>query len=304
VICDSQAQLIVGNQGWTDKGALWTFDIANRREGRIEIEDSQYLPLRKGKDDFFRLIHHESSNQKISIRHIADPGAELASVSLERGCVKFTGNIELWRHVDPAAIIQTPSGARLLLIDAPHERTFDLDLSWYNSTNYDLGYQGLVDCISIPAIGRIVVSVQRSSELVIIDPDHNRRVGSLRLADRGGNPSLRSLTSTCFLATDYDTICSVDAQTQTVLKIACLQEAASGMRQFIGDFDVGPTAYAVARPFSGDVVLLDAESLRIVDRAEIGGQPLQLCLLPGRTVITRDWQSGRVAIGEFRKLPA
>ena len=302
MIFDPDGHLIVGNEGWVDEGALWTFDLRTRTESRIAVAGSKYLSLRKGEHGLFRLVHHHSTDQRISIRRIVEPDIELASISLQNGKALFLGNSDLWKFVEPSAICNSSSGQRLILIDGNHQKISDLDLTWYNSENYDLLYQGLTDSLSIKSIERVIVSVQRSSKLVIIDTEGNSQIDSAQLMDRGGNPTLLMRTSTDFLASDYDTLCRVDCRSFTVLKSARLQGAAQkNSHQFIGEFDVGNEAIAVSRPFSSDVILVDPENFDTIGRVEIGGQPLLVCLISNSEVVTRDWKTGRVSIGEFRK---
>src|SRR5689334_462086 len=101
--------------GWIDKGALWTYSVRNQQENRIPVEGSKFLNLRTGANGFFRLVHHQSPDQAVSIRHTREPKVELASVRLKEGRALFGGDVELWRHVDPAAIIMTDSGQKAVL---------------------------------------------------------------------------------------------------------------------------------------------------------------------------------------------
>jgi len=299
MIFDATANLVVGNMGWVDKGALWAFDPVRCAETTITVEGAQYLSLRAGAKGLFRLVHHRSPNQTISIRSVARPDVELASVEMVRSEPNFIGDLSFWQHVDPAAIIATERGQRLVLIDAGRQRVVDLELALYSNGNYDLGYQGLTDCMTI---GRehVIVSVQRSSELVVIDLDRNARVGAIPLAGRGGNPMLSKRTQRDFLASDYDTLCRVDAQSLKALNCRRLQEgSAMNSRQFIGDYDLGWDSCVVARPFSGDVLRLDSESFDEIGGTSVSGQPLAICSISNTQVVTRDWKSGRAAVSEL-----
>ena len=299
MIFDANAQLVVGNLGWVDKGALWTFNVRSQQETRIPVEGAKFLSLRAGANGFFRLIHHQSSDQAVSIRHVRAPHIELASVRLVQGRATFFGEVDLWRHVDPAAIITSDFGQKAILIDAARLRVTDLDLTWFTSENYDLGYQGLVDSIALRSSDNIIISVQRSSTLVVIDQSRNERVGSIALANRRGNPQLQLRNDTDLFASDYDTLCRIDTQSLVVLSSVRLQAAAGNTQQFIGDYEVTPGKLVVARPFSGDVLLLDPDDFRAVGQAQVGGQPLAVCMLSDQRVITRDWKTGRVAISQF-----
>ena len=300
MILDATTQTIVGNMGWVDKGALWTFDVQKQTEGHVPVPGARFLSLRAAANGIFRLVHHHSSDQAVSIRHLGEPDVELASIRFDRGRARFLGETELWRLVEPAVIMKANSQTKLMLIDPLRLRVVDLDLSWFTNANYDLGYQDLVDCITIAAADRMIVSVQRSSELVVIDLERNERIGSIQLAGRGGNPSLQMRPEGDFLASDYDTLCRVDPGSSSVLKAVRLQGAAgTNTQQFIGDYEIGPVTGVVARPFSGDVLLVDSENFDVLARAAIDGQPLAVCRVSESRVVTRDWKTGRVGIGEF-----
>ena len=65
MIFDPESNLVVGNSGWIDKGALWTFDLANREEKTIAVEGAKNLTLRAGDEGLFRLVHHGCPNQTV-----------------------------------------------------------------------------------------------------------------------------------------------------------------------------------------------------------------------------------------------
>lgn len=300
MIYDSTTDTVVGNLGWVDRGSLWVF---NPREGSatlLPIEGASYLSLRGGPNGLFRVVHHHSSDLGVSVRHAARPEIELASIRVDRGEPQFAGNSALWAEVDPSAIIQTRAGPRLIWIDGASERVAALDLSWFNSSTYDLDYQGLVDCLSLPGTGLVAVSVQRSSELVLIDPTANARVGQISLAGRGGNPSLTPLPGTDLLASDYDSLCVVNLKTNAVRSSALIQAPPGpNSQEFIGHYDVRNAVCAVARPFSGDVLLLDLATFEVRARAPVEGQPLAVCMISESEFVTRDWKTGSVGLGRF-----
>jgi hypothetical protein len=212
------------------------------------------------------------------------------------------GDSQLWDQVDQSVFVQTDIGPRIFWIDVANKEVFDLDLSWYNSNNYDLIYQGIVDCIALPEVGLVAVAVQRSSELILIDPRQNLRIGAITLAGRDGNPTLSRRSATEFIASDYDCLCLVDAKTGAVRCSAVLQEPGpENTRQFIGDYDSQDTSCAVARPFSGDVLLLDLTTLAERTRAAVSGQPLEICMTSDSGFVTRDWKTGEVETGQFHE---
>jgi hypothetical protein len=300
MIYDAAAQTVVGNLGWVDKGALWLFELQTRTESRLVVEGAGFLSLRAGQNGLFRLVHHQSADCAVSIRSTREPDVELASIRVESGHPRFFGNLDLWRFVEPAVVLVTGDWQRLFLIDAPGEQLIDLDLSWFTEADYDLGYQALTDCLSLADADRIVVSVQRSSKLVVIDSQRNERVGSIMLAGRGGNPQLRQHSDVEFVASDYDTLCLVDTKKLELTDATRLQEAdASNKQQFIGDYDLGSATCAVARPFSSDVLLLDLPHFNVLSRVPVAGQPLAVCMTSKSHFLARDWHTGHPEVGEF-----
>ena len=199
---------------WVDHGALWCCDLGTNIERRIAVPAVRYVSVRRHAEGLLRVIHH-GEQDAVSIRACAAPDLELASLHSEESGWRFQGDSALWGET--LALLMKASSARteLLLIDGSTEAVRSLDLSWFKAENYDLGCQGLVDCLALPDAGVVVVSVQRSSELVLIDPDRNARTGTIQLGARGGNPELRSLSRDRFLASDYDTLCLVDGASRS-----------------------------------------------------------------------------------------
>ena len=225
---------------------------------------------------------------------------ELASLRPDRDGWSFHGDSALWGEHLALLMVSASGRPDLLLVDGPAETVQRLDLSWFDDENYDRGYQGLVDCLALPAAGVVVVSVQRSSDLVLIDLEQNARVGSIRLAGRGGNPELRGWSGTEFFASDYDSLCLVDGQARRAKCSSVLQPAAPlNSNQFTGDYDLAETTCVVARPFSGDVLHLEIGSFVELGRAPVPGQPFSVCMTSNRSFLTRDWKTGKLEAGEF-----
>jgi hypothetical protein len=296
---DPATNTAFGSLGWVDHNTVWCWDAGRSHERRIAVPGARHVSVRRHADGLLRLIHH-GEEAVASIRSCADPEVELASLRPTPEGWRFHGDSALWG--DSLALLMMSASGRpeLLLVNGPAGTARSLDLSWFNDENYDRGYQGLVDCVALPEAGVVVVSVQRSSELVLIDPERNAMVGSIQLADRGGNPTLRRWSSTKFFASDYDSLCLVDAVSRGARCSGVLQPAAPPhTNQFTGDYALGETTCVVARPFSGDVLQLGLEDFAVIGRAEVPGQPLSVCMTSGRAFLTRDWQTGKLESGEF-----
>ena len=129
---------------------------------------------------------------------------------------------------------------------------------------------------------------------MIYDWDSRSVVGHIELSERRGNPSLRYRTDGEIWADDYDTLLTIDAVDLTKTRETRLQDASAGTRQFIGSwsFNSDRSLCAVGRPFSGDVIALDADSFELRYHAALGRQPLGVALLADWQVYARDWKSG------------
>jgi len=288
-----------GNLGWVDGGALWCWDLAAGEEYLIAVPDARRLSVRRHAEGLIRLIHH-GDEAVASVRACADPETELAGLYPDRGSWRFRGESALWG--DPIALLMKSASGRteLLLVDGPAERVRSLDLSWFNDENYDRGYQGLVDCLALPGDGLVAVSVQRSSELILIDPDRNAPVATIQLAGSYGNPALRLWSETEFIASDYDSLCLVDCVSLKARCSAVLQPAAPpNTKQFTGGYDFHGSTCVVARPFSGDVLRLRVEDFSVTGRAPVQGQPLSVCMTLDKSFLTRDWRTGKLEVGQF-----
>src|SRR5262245_20582130 len=126
--------IAVDNVGWSDHGALWIYDFQRETQTQIPITGSKYLSLAQGKGDLFRVLHHGGPGSAISIRSFNRPDIELATVrSNGDGTFAFAGDFSLWAAVESAAILNTDTGQRLVVVDAPSREVRALTLDWYNA---------------------------------------------------------------------------------------------------------------------------------------------------------------------------
>lgn len=291
------------NLGWADNGYLWVYSLEKGTSDTFRLNSSNYLKLIPGCNDFFATISFPSRGQfEVTANHHSNPQKIISRVSAQliesapdsTPQIAFEGDRSVWEQLPKAYIVNGYDDFRLLLIRGHGD--YDLQkFEWYDDS-YDKGYQGIVGVTDIPNSQNLIVSIQRDSNPVLYDPIGERAIRKLTLADRYGNPSffLRA-TANEFWVSDYDTIVKLDAKTLDVKGLLLLQEASSSMsRLFIGSFcfDESERRCLVARPFSGDAVLLDADSLHIIGTQKLGKQPLDIALLADGTVIARDWKTG------------
>ncbi|MCL2464721.1 MAG: hypothetical protein FWF28_06605 [Micrococcales bacterium] len=140
-------------------------------------------------------------------------------------------------------------------------------LDWFDTVASDPGYQSVIAVAAVPDADELVFGLQRSSDLVVTnrdDPAHPRLVS---MADGYGNavPMLGRLQPALW-AVDYDTLVRIDRRDWAVTAAVRLQSAPKGTRRFVGSpwLPTDESLILVPRPGSGDVVVVDPDTLAIM----------------------------------------
>jgi len=295
--------------GWVDHDGLWRFNVASGETDTIPLRTGgRYSSLHYLGSDRFAVAHHFDGRRfEVSVRSLSSPGDVLAHAVLEDGENSVAGEPAAWSGV-PLLYVEylhfAPWNDFVLLKISPSTGKADVQrLQWYDDS-YDKGYQGVIDVLALPDGTCALVSVQRSSRLILHDQETGTQKRSIDLGGRGGNPrlALRELGKEVW-ASDYDTLVVLGTADWQVLRSARLQNAFAGTQQFIGDFSFAAdqARCAVARPFNGDVVAVDLASLRITSSAKLGRQPLEAIALPGGKIVARDWKTGDLLLGTLER---
>jgi hypothetical protein len=310
MLTNASENLVISHLGWVDGGGLWTFRAGEQRARRLPLGDAKYLTLHLGTDDHFSVVHHgDGSRVEITVHHFDDAGVPLGRAVVEAEGSTVSGAQSIWSHVQTnyTAYCKNSLGSDYALVRVdPIERSVSLqNFAWYDG-EYDKGYQGIVGVTEIPGDSLLLISVQRDSRLVLYDPLAQTRRGLVRLAARAGNPSLffRRRANELW-AVDYDTIVKLDPASWRVLAARRLQRGNwQGANQFIGDawFNRDETMCVVARPCSGDVIVVDLEHVKPRFRCKTGQQPLEAAVLADGAMVARDWQTGELLRGHLRKV--
>jgi hypothetical protein len=309
MIANAGRTILISSMGWVDHDSLWIYDLPGREESRVSLgSGAKYLSLHSSSPSHFAVGHHfDGARFEITVHLFSEPKQPVARGVITQTDNRLSGGANAWRQVPRLyiAYLRFPPWEDfvLLLISPSTGRLEAQRLEWYDD-KYDKGYQGIVDVLEIPGEDAALVSVQRSSQLVMHDLATGKKTRSLNLAGRGGNPRLYFRASAGEIwASDYDTMVVVNAKNWEVMKRARLQRALTGTQQFIGDYSFAPDeeACVVARPFNGDVVGIDPSSLRIKHRAKLGKQPLEVALLTGGDVLARDWKTGEALCGKLER---
>lgn len=302
VILNSDRTQAVSTLGWVDKGSLWMTSVDEESPRTVVLSDANYLSVFAGEKDHFAVVHHwDGGRLEISAHAYSNPQAVISRLSLREAISGIPSRVEILREGDlrvwddlPGAFTGYAFGEyRLILTRHPGEEDVQT-LSWFDDS-YDKAYQGIVGVAEVPDSSLLIIAIQRDSHPVLYDPESQKAVRKLNLADRGGNPEFQLLAAAHeFWTADYDAIVKLDGRTLKVKGIQMVQAAHQGTRQFIGNFcfDSGQDLCFIARPFSGDAVILDANSMTEMSRIMLGRQPLDIAVLADRKLVARDWKTG------------
>ncbi|HMZ52247.1 MAG TPA: hypothetical protein PK988_08265, partial [Candidatus Sumerlaeota bacterium] len=163
-------------------------------------------------------------------------------------------------------------------------------------------YQSLFDVTALPNASHVLVSMQRSSTIVVHDPFTGHPREQFQLADRGGNPVLTVVGNELWTI-DYDTFVAVDLSSRQATTKLLLQAGLNNGSQFAGKlFYWKPYHKAVIpRPFSGDVVILDEKHTAIESGVKLGREPLECVVTREGRIVARDWKTGHWLEGNISK---
>jgi hypothetical protein len=303
MITDRDRTIVLSSLGWVDGDAIWCYDVASGATRSIaQNTGARYTSIHGSDAERFVAVHHfDGARFMASVCLFSAPEVTVASASYESGRTSITGPAASWNglpHLFVCYLAAPWNDFVLIKIESGHVHIQRLE--WYDAS-YDKGYQGLVDVIALADPQHALISVQRSSELVLHDFETGKAARTISLGAQHGNPklSLRNGGREVW-ATDYDTLVVVDTQSWRVVRRKRLQSASAGSGQFIGDYSFSVDGMCcVARPYSGDVVAVD-ERLRIRKSAKVGRQPQEAVELSNGDVIARDWKTGDLLRGRMQ----
>jgi hypothetical protein len=309
MISNPERTVLVSSVGWVDHDFLWRYDVRTSTVERISLgTGARYLSLDSSGAGRFSVVHHfDGARLELTVHSFSNPKDVLARASVNSREKKLDGDAADWGDI-PLLYVDyldfAPWKDFILLKISPSIGRIDVQrLEWYDET-FDKGYQGVIDVLELPGEDCALVSVQRSSQLVLHDLETGMKKGAIDLGGRGGNPKLQLRKGGAEIwASDYDTLVVIQREGWRIIRRARLQGAGPGAQQFIGDFSFAPDedSCVVARPFSGDVVGIDSVTLKIKRAAKLGRQPLEVIALPRGEVVARDWKTGDVLRGKLER---
>ena len=300
MIASRDRTIVLSSLGWVEGDAIWCLDVASGQVRTIpQNTGARFTSLHSAYTERFVAVHHfDGARFLASVGLFSAPEVTACTAAYENGRSSLAGNAAAWDGLPKLFIqyLKEPWNDYVLVSVTP-AGAFVQRLEWYDSS-YDKEYQSVLDVSALPNPRYALVSVQRSSVLIVHDLETGRAHQRVTLGTQHGNPRLTLRDNTVW-ATDYDTLVRVDAQSWRVLGTKKLQRAPAGTGQFIGDYSFSPDGTCcIARPYSGDVVAVD-ERLKIRKLAKLGRQPQEAVELASGDVIARDWKTGDLLRGRM-----
>jgi hypothetical protein len=299
---------VLSSLGWVDRDSLWHCGGGAARTIPL-TSGAAYCALRNGARGRFAVAHHFNGRRfEITVHEFLDPAAVIARVVVAEDESRVTGDASALTDIPPlykTYLAYEPWQDYVLLELTPHAGITLHRLPWYDSSS-DKDYQAVVDATVVPGTRQALISVQRSSRLIVQDLSSGEVVRTFDIGGGAGNPKLALRHGAGEIWTiDYDAVVVITTATWKVRKRLRLQDAAAGTQLFVGDltFAAHQDLCVVARPYSHDVVALDVSSLKMRGRATLGREPIEAALMSNGDVIARDWKTGDLLRGKCEAGP-
>jgi hypothetical protein len=227
VLTDPEERFVVSSLGWVDGSALWVLDVRRSESRLAQVGDAKYLSLHRGSAGHFAVVHHYDGDRlAITAHSFSTPHAILSRVIISGEVRRFEGPLAPWSNVPRffVAYLVQPAWADFALVSIGREEPTLQTFEWFDDS-YDKGYQGVIGVSEIPNSGQVLVSVQRSSKVILYDPAARQKRGEVVLSGGHGNPTLffRSRAAELW-ADDYDTIVKLEPTTWRVVQSRKVQE--------------------------------------------------------------------------------
>lgn len=299
MIIDGTGQLIASSVGWVNGGVFCVRDAKTGSTTHHHACTEGYLRLFSIDGDRFAVAAHDESNAEfiLSVRRFAQPDTVLWSVRCTPTAHEFFGESSATRGLRRHHLVMFKRGREseysLLTMAEDGRGLSQSSLPWFNEDNYDLVWQGLMDVVALPRSEHVLVSVQRSSTLIVHDPRSESVVEQIKLLGRNGNPMLVVVDDELWTI-DYDTFVRVQLESRKVVGSVLIQPAQKSTRCFAGHLHVWERQQlaVVPRPFSGDIAFIDPVSCNIKYTVPIGKQPLTCVVTDNERIIAQDWKTG------------
>jgi hypothetical protein len=186
MIVNPDRTTVLSSLGWVDGDVIWCFDVASGKTRAIpQNTGARYTSLHASDMERFVAVHHfDGARFLASVCLFSAPEVTVSSASYENGRTSLIGNEASWDGLPQlfvAYLAQRWNDYVLVKIESGHVHIQRLE--WYDSS-YDKDYQGVIGVIALPDPRYALISVQRSSELVLTISKPGRQHGR-SVSDRG-----------------------------------------------------------------------------------------------------------------------
>jgi hypothetical protein len=192
MISNPERTLLFSSIGWVDHDALWRFDATAAHDERLSLgSGARYLSLHSSGSAYFSVGHHfDGARLDLTVHRFSDPMNVVARATVDDEGRQMVGVASAWKEV-PLLYVEylgfEPWKDFVLLKISPSAAQIEVQrLEWYDGT-YDKSYQGVIGVLAVPGEDFALVSVQRSSEVILHDLETGRKRGFIDLGGRGGN---------------------------------------------------------------------------------------------------------------------
>ena len=186
MIASPDATVVLSSLGWVDGDAIWCFDAASRTARLIpQNTGARYSSVHSSGNERFVVVHHfDGAKFMASVSLFSAPELTVSSVAHENGRGSAGGNESAWLGM-PRLFVEYlgPPWNDYVLVKIELGRPYIQRLEWYDSS-YDKSHQGVVDVIALPDPRYAVISVQRSSELILHDLESGHAKASASVSAR------------------------------------------------------------------------------------------------------------------------
>lgn len=260
-----------------------------------QVLGTERLSLYHSDGEFFvTSVRNEGDITTLQVRPFARPDTILAEIDDPHGRGEVRGDQRALSALP--AFINTRIDDNWLWRHNGSGQYAAVDSQWIFEGGYDVGYQAPGQPHIHAASNTLLIGVQRSGHFVLCDPDTGERRGVLDLAQGRGNPHPVFDSTGRIWTIDYDTLVRIEADLtvsgQVLVQPGTTQNGRP-MSRFAGALTLSEDEKQVfvTRPFSGDIAVFDTGMLELVDRLQIGGEPLFVGFMRDG-LVTLEWKTG------------
>ncbi|HUQ88110.1 MAG TPA: hypothetical protein VM096_11160 [Vicinamibacterales bacterium] len=202
-----------------DGDAIWVFDVESGQARTIpQNTGARHTTLHASDSERFIAVHHfDGARFMASVNLFSAPEVTVSTASYENGRTSLHGNSSAWQGLPQLFVTylaHTWNDHVLVKIVSGHIHIQRLE--WYDSS-YDKGRQGVCDVIALPDPRYALISVQRSSELVVHDLETGKATRRVSLRCQLESPKLALRESgTEVWASDDDNVVVLDTDSWRV----------------------------------------------------------------------------------------